>query len=148
MLAGKIGKGVQATEAAKAAVAKIENAVRREVITPNKLVRTPSSDLYDKSCYMNTEKFWKDNEVMAGVSERLNGMSDGEINNMYSKCIHEPNYPKPAGFRIYSRKAVDFDKLQSDYDVRRMNKLLEQGDLQKFADKVRKLARYKENVQQ
>ncbi len=61
MLAGKIGKGVQATEAAKAAVAKIEKAVRRDVITPDKLVRTPSSDLYNKSCYMNTEKFWTDN---------------------------------------------------------------------------------------
>ena len=61
--------GVQATEAAKAAVARIENSVKCEVITPDKLVRIPSSDLYDKSAYMNTENFWVDNEYVYNAGE-------------------------------------------------------------------------------
>ncbi len=142
MLTGKIGKGVQATEAAKAAVAKIEKAVRREVITPDKLVRTPASDLYDKSCYMNTEKFWKDNEVFAGVADRLN-----ITNNLPMISKKEPTYPIPSGFRYYTRNVINMDKFKPDYYFIKREKLLEQGDLQKYVDKMRRLAKYKENMQ-
>lgn len=141
MLAGKIGKGVQASEAAKTAVAKIEKMVKREVITPDKLVRTPSSDLYDKSCYMNTERFWKDNEVFAGVQKKLN---EAEFLPTINK--EEPTYPQPRGTRRYTRKIVDMDRLSTNYYFRKMNELLEQGDLQKYVDKMRRLAKYKENL--
>jgi hypothetical protein len=55
-----ITKGVEATEAAKKAVAKIENSVKQEVITPSKLVREPDSDLFEKASYMTKDEFWND----------------------------------------------------------------------------------------
>lgn len=79
-----INKAIEATEAAKAAVDKIEKAVRREVITPDKLVRTPASDLYDKSFYMNTERFWKDNDRAYKFLNRYVG--DYRHSNEYGKA--------------------------------------------------------------
>ena len=51
-----LGKKVQfPTRKAREAVEKIEKATKKIVIKPNDLVRVPSSDLYDKSSYMQTE---------------------------------------------------------------------------------------------
>lgn len=50
--------GLEATDAAKAAVRRINEAVRETVITDSKLVREPASDLFEKASYMTTDKFW------------------------------------------------------------------------------------------
>lgn len=114
MQTGRIGKGIQATEAAKAAVAKIENAVRREVVTFDKLVRTPASDLYDKSCYMNTEKFWQDNKL---ASRFLEGYAE--------------DYKR---FNEFGKRSLDEQKARIF------------GPLKPYIEKMRKLAKYKENL--
>lgn len=51
--------GLKPTKEAAEAVAKVVKNIKQEVITPSKLVRQPSSDLFDKG-YMQTEAFWKD----------------------------------------------------------------------------------------
>lgn len=117
----KIGKGVQATEAAKAAVAKIENAVRREVITPDKLVRTPASDLYDKSCYMSTERFWKDNAKAVETLEFADSLNYGQIKKLPRSTFGQK-----------------LDKIEA--------KLAETFEpVREYVNKMRKLAKYKEN---
>ena len=115
MSVGKLVKGLQSTDAAKAAVAKIENAVRCEVITPDKLVRTPSSDLYDKSCYMNTEKFWEDNARQARA------------------------------FESYCDQLKDFlSRSYDDYMKDRPKAIAKLEELKPYIDKMRKLQAYKD----
>lgn len=55
-----ISKGLEATDAARTAVAKVEKLVKQEVITPNKLLREPESDLFEKASYMSDDAFWND----------------------------------------------------------------------------------------
>lgn len=78
---------------------------------------------------MNTEKFWKDNEIMAGVSEKLNNMTNLEIESKSS-------YPVQEGSKDCSRRVVDFDGLKSNYYVKQMKELLAKGDLQEYAVKL------------
>lgn len=55
-----ISKGLEATDAARTAVSKVEKLVKQEVITPNKLLREPESDLFEKASYMSDDVFWND----------------------------------------------------------------------------------------
>jgi hypothetical protein len=75
-----ITKGVEATEAAKKAVAKIENSVKQEVITPSKLVREPDSDLFEKASYMTKDEFWNDysNSIMNEANRHRLGLPVSE----------------------------------------------------------------------
>lgn len=75
-----ISKGLEATENAKAVVAKIEKAVKQEIITPNKLVREPDSDLFEKASYMTKEDFWNDysNAMMNEANRHRLGLSVSE----------------------------------------------------------------------
>ena len=66
-----IKEGVQATQAAKEAVANVERTVRREVIGTDKLVRNPASDCFEKKAYMETEEFWHQPQNMANYARGL-----------------------------------------------------------------------------
>ena len=66
-----IKEGVQATQAAKEAVANLERTVKREVMNTDKLVRNPASDLFEKKAYMETEEFWHQPQNMANYARGL-----------------------------------------------------------------------------
>jgi hypothetical protein len=75
-----ITKGVEATESAKKAVARIENSVKQEVITPSRLVREPDSDLFEKASYMTKDEFWNDysNSIMNEANRHRLGLPVSE----------------------------------------------------------------------
>ena len=63
-----IKEGVQATQAAKEAVAKISKATKKEVITTEKLLRSPASDLFEKKGIMEAEAFWHEPQNFANYA--------------------------------------------------------------------------------
>lgn len=63
-----INEGIQATKAAKEAVARITNVTQKEVITTEKLLRNPASDLFEKKAYMETEAFWHEPQSFANYA--------------------------------------------------------------------------------
>ena len=64
-----IKDGVQATKAAKEAIAKISKAVKKEVITSEKLLRSPASDVFEKKGIMEAKAFWHDPQNFANYAK-------------------------------------------------------------------------------
>jgi hypothetical protein len=118
-----ITKGVEATEVAKKAVAKIENAVKQEVITPNKLVREPDSDLFEKASYMTKDEFWNDysNRLMDIANKR-------RLGEPYDDLIPRRVGPRDSESLKFSRKTGRVSKhITNDLNKRIVTKFAEDG---------------------
>ena len=63
-----INEGLPMTQAAKEAVANVKKMVKEEVINTEKLLRNPSSDLFEKKGYMETDAFWQKPQTFANYA--------------------------------------------------------------------------------
>ncbi len=104
--------GVHATKAAKEAITKLENSVKKEVITPEKLVRTPSSDVFEKKAYMETEAFWNKPQNFA-MNARNSYLTEGgeafekSQQQLLGKKVISTDGNLERGFEIFPGQAQD-----------------------------------------
>lgn len=83
--------GLEATDAAKAAVRRINEAVRETVIPNSKLVREPSSDMFEKASYMTEESFWKEPQNLGNYFRGEFLAAGGDYSKM-EKFVDEYGY--------------------------------------------------------
>lgn len=104
-----IKEGVQATQAAKEAVAKISKATKKEVITTEKLLRSPASDVFEKKGVMEAEAFWHAPQNFANYARGqylTEGGKDVQRLRLTNKVISK-NGNLEKGFAVTTRLGKD-----------------------------------------